>query len=270
MGVHGFLDHLWTALDSTLQPDRLWTAALLGGGGGVTLALVGLADWLMSPWSVLLLVAAGLAFWLLQGWPWLETRLTFLELSQLRPATWREATTGLAGRVTRFLLAQLLLGLVIGGGLAALWLPATVTLSEELSWLLPILVGIGTVLRLFLETLLWLLLGLELLLAPVLVVEECGVWSALRQWWTLVRQHSRRVLLYKALTLGLAALVALPLLLVVAAAGWSVGNGNPMVSTATLTILGGLALTPALAFLFGANVYIYVNLHARWARASRH
>jgi hypothetical protein len=93
----------------------------------------------------------------------------------------------------------------------------------------------------------------------VVVVEECSAPQALRQWWALLRQHPGRVVVYEGLALALAAVLALPLLLAVAAAGAAVGATGPA-AAATLAVLGGLALTPALAVLAVANVHIYVNL----------
>jgi hypothetical protein len=261
VGVRGYLDRLGAALDGTLQPARLWAAAMLGGGGGVAVATAQLAALLAFPWSLAVALTAGVAAWLLQGWAVVVlTRLTSFELAQLRPADWRRVTAGLGGRLAHYLLAQALLGLLCGGALLALRLPATLVVPDNLSWLPPVLAGVGTVVRLVLEVLFWLLLGLGPLLAPVVVVEECSAWQALRQWLGLLRRHAPRVLMYEAMALVTAAVLAVPLALAVAVAGWSVAVGADPVGTAALTVLGGLALTPALAFLATAHVYIYVNL----------
>ncbi len=259
IGVRGFVERLWTATDAALQPTRLGPAALAGGGLGVAVAVAGLARLLAAPWSVLTPVAAALAAWLLQGWAVVVlSRLTFLELAQLRPAAWREATAGLGDRLTQCLLAQLLLAAPVGGVLTLLRLPWTVAV-EEPAWLGPALAAAGVALRLVLEAMLWLLLGLGLLLTPVVVVEECPASQALRQWWALLRQHPGRVVVYEGLALVWALALALPLLLAVAVAAGLVGTAAPA-AAATLAVLTGLALAPALAFLAVANVCLYVNL----------
>src|SRR5262249_55065784 len=107
------------------------------------------------------------------------------------------------------------------------------------------------------------LIGLALLLAPVIVIEECSTGRALREWWRFVRQHFRRAFLYETLAATLAAVTTLPLLFPVAVAALrQVGQPEPLgtVTRAALCVLGGVALTPFIAFLAVANVFIYLNL----------
>src|SRR5438067_1128080 len=112
--------------------------------------------------------------------------MTFVEVSRLRPARWAEATAGLRRHVVRLLLAQLIVG---GSAVAAIvllrWLPAWLLgphAPEALTGA-EVLVGALTAIALIVQVLLWPVPGFTLLLAPLILIEECSVWQALRQWW---------------------------------------------------------------------------------------
>jgi hypothetical protein len=125
-----------------------------------------------------------------------------------------------------------------------------------------VLIGAAASVRLVLEVLFWPVLGLGLLLAPIVVVEECSAGRALAQWFALLGRHLGRVLVYEALAAALGVVVCLPLLFPVALAASACSPAellNPVVSV-TLAALFGLALAPLLAYLTVANLFIYLNL----------
>lgn len=193
----------------------------------------------------------------------LLARITAIEQSRLRPARWPETLAGLAGLVCRLLLAYLLvpglplLAIACLRGLP-LWLPEG---HEELA-------SAAGAAALVLEVLLWPVALLGLLLAPILVVEECSVVTGLAQWWRLLRQHFRRAFLYEGLALALGGILTLacsfPLLLAALGVPWHEPLDAPLAWT--LWLLGGLACGPLLAYLVVANVFIYLNL--RYEQAS--
>src|SRR5437667_396694 len=80
-------------------------------------------------------------------------------------------------------------------------LPGWVLSRADLPFGADTLAGWATVAGLVLEVILWPILGLALLLGPIVVVAECSVAAALRQWYGLLRRHLSRVLLYEALAI---------------------------------------------------------------------
>ena len=116
------------------------------------------------------------------------------------------------GHALHLLLCHLLVG---GLGVALLWglhrlpiwlvSPDGLGLAESLAT--PLLV-----VRILLEVIAWPVLGLMLLFGPIIVVEDCSCFSALREWWRLLRQHLGRVLLYEALAVAVGLVVTAPFL----------------------------------------------------------
>src|SRR5262249_10203707 len=147
------------------------------------LAFAGLAFGFLAalsqlPWPDLgmyqVVIAWALAFAGLVVWTALSgvlTRMTFLELSELRPARLREGMKGLTRRTVRLLFA-VLLGL---GGVVLLlgllrWATAWLLAPYEMPWplLRDLTANVLTVLSLVLEFVLWPLFGLAFLLSPIL------------------------------------------------------------------------------------------------------
>ncbi|MCI0642960.1 MAG: hypothetical protein L0Y72_05470 [Gemmataceae bacterium] len=265
LGVRGLVEELLKALESTLHRGKLAIAATAGlviGLGWAVYQTVFPAleqswQWYgLGALSVLLLVVACLANAVIG-------QMTFVELSRLRPARANEVRTGLFGKTLNLMMTLLLFGGIWAGLLIVVrtvpqWLaPAEgPVLAEPL--LVPLLAG-----RLVLEVFLWPVLALTFLFAPILIVEECGFLSAFRDWWRLLRTHLRRILLYEALALALGLLLCAPFLVPVAlTASFNGLESGPFawVNQATLSVLAGLSLTPLLAYVFVANVYIYINL----------
>ena len=111
------MHELLAALDATLVRNKLAAAALAGLFAGLVLAWMQMPMMEFegpAPWAryvvagVLLLVIVTAAAALL-------TRMTFLELSKMRPARWRESLTGLTGAAFRIAVALLLTAGVAGG-----------------------------------------------------------------------------------------------------------------------------------------------------------
>jgi hypothetical protein len=272
IGVRGMMHELLAALDSTLVRKKLAAAALAGLAAGLVTACVQLpvlavesaAAWVRWVVAALLLL---LIFTAAAG---MLTRMTFMELSRMRPARFREGARRLAGTMFRIAMAQLLTAGFAGGLIALLrWIPDFLLdprfggVSEELS------AGASAV-DMILEIALWPIIGFALLLPPIIVVEHCGVSQALGHWVNLLRADLGRVFLYEALALGLGLaatlLLALPWL--------ALFTFQPDARTAsavafTRTALAGLAAAPLLAYLMVANVFIYINLRYESAPAGR-
>src|SRR5262249_22809218 len=125
LGVRGLIEDLQAALDSALVRRKLAAAALAGLLLGLLAAVSRLPTTDLWAWGgavgwclaapALVIAAAVIA---------LLTRMTYVELSELKPAGWRESLGGLAGLVLRLVLAGgLVPALVIGLIVLLRWLP---------------------------------------------------------------------------------------------------------------------------------------------------
>jgi hypothetical protein len=258
VGVRELMAELLSALDSTFVPGKLLAAAL----GLFFVALIVVAGGPLAQAADLdprlVRVAQGLLILVVFATcAALVDKLTVVELAHFRPARWDEARAGLAGNVVRLTLTYLLAG---GATLLLMLLLRRLPgwLHEQVDGSWP--AEAAAVLVLFLEVALWVMLGLSLLLGPVLIVEECSVGAALRQWGGLLRRHLGRVLMYEYLALVLAALAALPLLIPVELATLILGPEVAAAAYEAVWLLRGLALTPGVAYLLVANVFIYLAL----------
>jgi hypothetical protein len=264
IGVRGLAEELLAAMDSALVRAKLGIAALTGvllAAAVIVGELLEGGEWPWLPWVVAGLV--GLV--LVAGCATLLTQMTFVEVSRLRPARRSEATAGLLRSICRLATVQLLVGGTTVAGLIFLRLIPTWAIDAaalerlaDAQWL----AGLVTAAALILQVLLWPVLGFTLLLAPVIVIEETSVLASLRIWWQLLRSHLSRVFLYEALAFALAAIAALPFLLPIALALSSAPLDGMVgqMARGVLIVLTGLALTPLLAYLFVANVFIFLNL----------
>jgi hypothetical protein len=195
----------------------------------------------------------------------LVTQITYTELSRLRPARWKETRAVLGWPAFRVALASLL----VGGALLAIaglrWLPPWLLDGAALTWSAGVresVAAIAAVGGLLFEVMLWPLAVLGLLLVPILIVEECSVLAALRQWIALLQKHFGRVFLYEALAVAVGGFVTLALALPLVAASLGVATDERLALALGLALrpLWGLALAPLLAYLMVANVFIYLNL----------
>jgi hypothetical protein len=267
IGVRGYLDELLTALDSALVPKKL----LLGLIAGLLLGTLFLLErgawferdshWSATAWSLLAVCLA-----LFAGLTGLLTRLTYIELSRLRPARWRQGLDGL-GQLTIWVVVSTLIVWGAVGGLIVLlrWLPFWLGPgSEQLpSESQQILGGTVLVLAMIGEVLLYPVFFFWWLLPSLLVVEGCTVWSGLRQWLLLLRRHLGRVFLYQAMAVGLGVLVTTPFLLLIAplySSSFYSPDGLQEVSDGTRLFLLGLACAPLLTYWITSNIFIYLNL----------
>jgi hypothetical protein len=269
IGMRGLVDELLAALDNTLSRPKLTVAGLIGILGGTIVAVAGSMRTFPEPWpwvigggAALLLLLIGVV-----GSVWL-TQMTYIELCRLRPVRWAEARTGQRKFSFRLLIASLLTAGVAGLGIFLLrWAALQTTMiprvePEQLTELSAIGLALANVLTLVGEMLLWPVVGFSLLLGPVVVIEECSLVAALRQWWRLVRRHLGRLFLYEAAA-ALIGLAPLSFVVPLALAAWDRLDSWKGFDTAfgfSLSVLTGLALTPWIAYLVVVQVFIYINL----------
>jgi hypothetical protein len=265
VGVRGLVEDLVGALDSMTGWSKLQVAALAGLFLGVLAALARLA------WLDIGVAGPGLA-WLLPiaallVWSWLGavlSRMTYVEVTRLRPARWRDGLTRCFGATVHLALAQAVVAALVGGAIFGLrWLPGwlltagndgTVEVFEAAAQAV-------AVLGMLLEVVLWPTFLAVLLLGAVVVVEQCSFLSALRQWGRLVWQCPGRLFLAEGLVLGVGLLLALPLgLLVYALSTRPIPADFAVAATLTQCILGGLLGSVVLAYVVVANVFVYLKL----------
>jgi hypothetical protein len=276
LGVRGLARELLDALDSSLHRAKLGAAALLGLLGA--LAWIGwslLGETLGNGWwiagatlgCVLLLASClGIAY---------VTQFTALELSRLRPPRRGELWPEVLVQAVRLALALLVVVGVAVALIAALrWLPEWMLQQRtpEQPWW-EYAAGVVLSLRLILEVVFWPVIALApLLLGPILIVENGSVLHGIREWWRMLRRHLGRIFLYEALATTLAGVFTVPLLVPIALAYWSLGSMEGLqlvVGDATVTVLAGIALTPLIAYLVVANVFIYLNLRYEFFHSAR-
>ena len=275
-GLRGLVRELLDALDSSLHRAKLGVACFLGLLGGIGwIAWDLLAKTLDEEWwiagatalAVLLLVAS------CTGIAWI-TQFTSIELSRLRPPRRGELWPSVMRHAIRLALALLL---VVGAGVALValfrWLPQWMLQRavEEPWW--EYAAGAALSLRLILEVIFWPVIALApLLLGPTLIVQDASVLRSIGEWWRMLRRHLGRIFLYEALATTLAAVFTVPLLVPIALASWSLRSMEGLqliVGQATLTVLTGIALTPLIAYLLVANVFIYLNLRYEFFHSAR-
>ena len=275
IGVRGMSHELLAALDSTLVRKKLTAAGLAGLGSGLVLA-----SWTQLPAApfeqaaqwVRTIVAVVLLLLIITVATAMLTRMTYYELSRMRPARWREGATGLAGTTFRIAAAQLLTaGVAI---LAIVYLRLAPRYLLELS---PggvgqtVAAGLAALGMIF-ELVLWPIVSFALLLPPILVVEDCSIGKALSLWVRLLREDIGRVFLYEALALGLGLAATLLLALPWLALFLYEPVEFPQLLPATAFtrwVLAGLALAPLMAYLMVANVFVYINIRYESAPAGR-
>jgi hypothetical protein len=270
VGIRGLWDDLIAALDSTFVRRKLFIAAVaccaVGFVWGLNNWLAGwLAHWLQSEadsvvrFSTALTVVAGLMLFAIGNG--LLARITHVELSNIRPARFREATYGFFNVGLRLVLAYLL---ILGGVYVLMrlihWGPTELNEQSVRFGLIPELVNflpaLLSAVGLIVEILLWALVGLSLLLAPLLVVEDLPLSAGIREWCALIREHFSRAALAEALALALGGLITVPIALPV----YFAVQQFPHLPEPLQFAAYGLFLAPLLAFMAVANVFIYLDL----------
>jgi hypothetical protein len=278
LGVRGLVDELCNAFDISLQRAKLTAAAVTGLGIGVTLVLSDVAfqllprDWLWAGYlgtTVVILVLFNICTSIL-------TQMTALELSRFRPAHFSEVRTGLIAYAVRLTCATVFVGGLILGLIVLLrWLPVWLHPADApkpgpgLDTLLNVVNGT----RLLLEVICWPILGFALLLlGPIFVVEDYSIGRGLREWIGMLRQHLGRIYLYQAIAFAFALVMTLPLIVpVLLAFGFAGGNPRTLSlgESVPFYLLVGAALTPMLAYLLVAHVFIYLNLRYEFFYSAR-
>jgi hypothetical protein len=271
VGVRGLVDELIGALDSTLVRKKIAVAVAATLALGLLFAFAPL-DPLKSleklqnsqdgrldrAWAALaLLIVGSIATAFL-------TRMTFVEVSRLRPAKWREALSGVPGLSIRLSIAQLV---VTGNTLLVVellrYLPAYFLYDNPFQEVVPaeVMGTIAVIAAMGAEVLQWVVYGLSLLLAPILAVEGCSIGTALLQWLRLVRRQFGRAFIYEALALGVGLVITMPLFvpLVTLVSIYNFERIQFAIHAAR-TVLTAMALGPLFAYMAVANVFIYLNL----------
>ena len=277
-GVRGLAAELFIAFDSSLQRTKLTAAFLTGLGIGVALGISDVAipflppDWAWAGYlgtALVLLMLCNICTSIL-------TQMTAIELSRNRPARFREVRAGLLINAARLTCALGLVGGSIVGFIILLYvLPGWLTLVDAA----PPGPGMETLLQLvngtrfLLEMICLPVLGFAMLLmGPIFIVEEYSIWRGLREWIGMLRQHLGRIYVYQALAFAFAAVMTLPLIvLVVLAFGFAGGNPHTLSlgDKVPFYLLVGIALTPMLVFLLVAHVFIYLNLRYEFFYSAR-
>lgn len=273
VGVRGMLMELVSALDSSLNTQKLkiawWTAVVLAGIFVVTyLFQMSQQSWDYAPFVVpaIYAVIVVVAMWSVSVASVILSQCTFVELSQLRPAQWSEAKHGLTKyALTWNFCVGLVLGLLVLGLLGLQWLNSWLDSRDNPAWLAQgndYLLGMGYLLQMLFQILALPVLAFTLLFAAIILIEEASPSSALRLWWQMVRGHGSRLFLYEFLAVFIALMATIPFALPVE---WASINAPPQGIPALFTgsvgwFLRGLVLTPAIAYLNVANVFIYLHL----------
>jgi hypothetical protein len=274
VGVRGIWEDLLAALDSTFVRPKLVAAALTTALIGLFLVIV---PWLVvrlqgslgwsSGWSPGLVreVTGFAGLLMLGGLNGLLARMTYIELSNMRRCRPGEALRGFFSLELRLVIAYFLIvaGLALISALMRSLpavLPVTLADSGAPAWLAATAHNGVTALGTAIEVALWFALGLTGLLAPVMVVEECSIFTALVSWCRLLRRHPGRILLAEALAIMVGVLITLPF----AAPVFLALQGREFVPSlgadAVKFAAWGLAFTPLAAFLAVANVFVYLDV----------
>ena len=278
LGVRGLVEELFNAFDSSLQRTKLVAAALTGLGVGIVLVIRSVADPLLpSEWKWAGYLGATFPLLVLFSiCTSILTQMTALELSRYRPARFSEIRAGLFGYAMRLTCALSLIGGAIVGLIVLLrclpdWVaPAP---APETGFALETLLNVVNGTRLLLEVIGWPILILAMLLmGPILIVEDLSIGQGIREWLGMLRQHLGRIYLYQALAFAFAAVMTLPLVApILLASGFVGGNPHPLSlsESVSFNLLVGIALTPMLAYLLVAHVFIYLNLRYEFFYSTR-
>jgi hypothetical protein len=265
VGVRDLLQELQAALDSTLVAPKLIIAAVAGLALGI-LAVVVEASGIDLGSQLNLAVVVAIVVVVFSIAAGLLTQLTYVEVSRLRLARWREGLSGLVGLAVRLVVG---LAVVVAGawGLIALlrWSPI---------WLLPplaelqgatlrdVLQGVVLAAGMALEVCVWAVLSTAGMLAPLLVVERCSVVGAIIQWLRLLRRHLGRVFLFEALAVGIAIVLTLPFVALLAPllVKMPVRGELKLAWVCALQVLAGVGAGLFMSYVIVANLFIYLHL----------
>ncbi|MCE9534287.1 MAG: hypothetical protein K8T89_24675 [Planctomycetes bacterium] len=269
VGIRGLVDELIAACDSTINNGKLiyaCAASVLGVLAAFLVMRLVLLSGPHGPWLAHLL-SGTIGLLALSVLSTLLTRQTHLEISRMRQISLSEAAQGIGPLTLR-----VFLGFVATIGLAICLLILIQHLPE---WISNTTTGISSGIAEVLNTLIWgfglmfafglfVLMLLSLLIPAILVVEECSVGDALREWRALLREHRVRVLVYEGMALAVAVATVFPLALSVQLAlrfGPELfGLTHNWIVMVIPLLLQALSIGPGVAFLAVANLFIYLNL----------
>jgi hypothetical protein len=267
LGLRGMAAELATALDNALSPVKLKAATGLGLLLGLAGAFQGWSASVQPSWEWIgnAIVGLGvlLALCLVSA---LITQITFIELSRLRPARAREMRSGLGRHTIQIAWAQIVgSGFILAISLTLMHLPRWLQSTTEPGWP-DALIAPLIALRVFWEIVCWPLWTMLLLFAPIAVIEEGSLWRSSVEWLSMARRHVGRLLLYEAMAILFGVLVSAPFLVPALLVTWSEIGQLGIVAHSTWSTLLGLALTPLLAYLPVANVFIYLKLRYEFSQ----
>ena len=275
VGIRGLVDELIAAFDSTVTAGKLVISCIAGVVAAFVVFLISRAVLFVypeGPWLAHLL--SGMAgFLVLAVTVAVLTRQTHMELSMMRPVYPRETWKGIGSYVLRIFLGY---AVTIGLGVCFLLLLQNLTawVGRATGSSSPMVADLAVLsawcLALVLYVAIFAIILLSFLVPPILVVEECSLPDAIREWRALLREHRIRVLVYEGMALALSFVAALPLMLPVQLAllyGPPLPDqvGSYWMGSLLPSMLHGLAIGPAIAFLAVANLFIYLNLRYEYS-----
>lgn len=277
LGLRGLVEELFNAFESTLQRPKLTTAALTGLGIGITLLVANVTVAIAPEWVWCTYLAAGFVILLLFNiCTSILAQLTTLELSRFHPAHFDEVQGGAFLYAVRLTGAKAVIGVSLFG-LAFL-------LRSLQTWIAPsdgaipnpaidIVLNILHAGSLILEAICCPVIGYAtLMMGPIYVVEDHSIGRGIYEWVGMLREHLGRIYLYQAIAFTFAAILALPVVLPILLAFGLTGGGlrDLRIGEAVpFFLLIGVALTPMLAYLLVAHVFIYLNLRYEFFYSAR-
>jgi hypothetical protein len=270
VGVRGLLEDLVAALDSTFVRGKLLIAAsacvLVGVFWGIVPSLLmkavdGLELASAWPGRIITAICVVISLAVLAWTNGLLARMTHIELSTMHPAHWHDTRRGFARLGLRLTIAYMV---ILGGSLFIIgimeWLPNVLFEQgqqlEMPAWLGEAAPALLSAVGVTIEVVLFILIGLTWLLAPLVVIEETPLIPGVREWLGLIRDHWNRIVLAEILTLTLGTVVTLPIFRILE---YAIGR-FPHLPTAASLAAYGVALTPFIAFMAVANVFIYLDV----------
>ncbi len=271
VGIRGLVDELIAAFDSTVSTGKLVVACIVCTIGALAVYAAMRISAFAYPegtWLASLLGGVMGLIWLACATA-LLTRQTHLELSRMRPVLPSEANQNAGPFILRVFLGYVVtIGLAFGAivllqhlpGWVAKWTGSMNAGAAEAIITVTMILGALAAVGVFA------LILMSFLLPPVLIVEECSLGNAIREWRSLLREHRLRVMIYEGMAIVLAAVAAIPVALPVYLAQlYGPGIAPNMVGSAASFALSGLGVAPAIAFLAVANLFIYLNLRYEYS-----
>lgn len=253
-GLRPLLEELTGALEATFVSRKL-RAAALGGlllGAIASLSQFGWFAPSLTPGLGWLLPVAALLIW--SALSAALSKMTFAELSRLRPATWGDAAEGGFGSTVHLFVAQSVVAVPLSAAVVGLRLSPG--LAADLGS--PAVQAVA-VACLAAEVLVWVAFALLLPMPAVLVVEQGNLTQTLGRWLSLVWRKGRRLLLAELLVVAVGLVLSAPLALIVGAVGVRAVPDEAAVTVSVARwVLLGLASSLMLTYVSVANVFAYL------------